>query len=104
MKFIIHIASRIRPGQFPKLPDFQFSQERQMYLYAGRELDVAEFNAAAERVFDPKYNSKGYVFRPVAIEVLEPIQEPEPIEEQPPQAVEHSAVEALPKPRKKAQP
>lgn len=67
MKFIIFICNNIRQGQFPRLPDFPFCQDRQQYLYLGRELTADEFNAACERVFDPKYNSKGYNFRPVAI-------------------------------------
>jgi hypothetical protein len=67
MKFIIAICDRFSPGQYPKLPDFQFSQKHQKYVYIGRELDASEFNEACARVFDPKYRNKEYHFMPAMI-------------------------------------
>ena len=49
---IIFIAGKIRNGQFPKLPGFAYNEEFGKYLYQGRPLSLAEFNAAAETVLD----------------------------------------------------
>lgn len=87
MLFIIYICTRIKPGQYPKLPDFPFSEKHQQYIYQGRELTAEEFNAASRKVFDPLYRNQGYTFRPlVGIPVVE--QSKQPVEptapEQPP--------------------
>lgn len=72
MKFIISISNRIRHGQYPRLPDFQYSQDHGKYLYQGRELTLEEFNAAAAIVFAPTYRNNSYSFCPLAIqEVVE---------------------------------
>lgn len=79
MKFILFIASRIRPGQFPKLPEFRFSNEHMKYLYAGQPLDMDEFNEACEKVFDEKYRNKGFLFRPMLIEDPPPVEVEAPL-------------------------
>lgn len=67
MKFIIYISSRLRHGEYPKLPEFPFSQEHGKYIYKGKELEADEFNEAAKRVFHIDYRANGYSFRPEAI-------------------------------------
>lgn len=67
MTFIIFIAGRIRHGQFPRLPDFPYSEAYGKYIYQGRELDSDEFNTAAAKVFDPHYRNNGFSFQPMAV-------------------------------------
>lgn len=87
MKFIIFICTRIRHGQYPRLPDFQYSEKLGKYIYQGRELTLEEFNAASLVVFDQNYRNSGYNFCPMAIEAVEevapvPVAEPvAPVEE-----------------------
>lgn len=73
MKFIIFICTRIRHGQYPRLPDFQYSEKLGKYIYQGRELTLEEFNAAALVVFDQNYRANGYNFAPMAIAAVEEV-------------------------------
>ena len=88
MKFIIYIATRLRQGQYPRLPDFPYSEKHGKYIYQGKELDSDEFNTACEKVFEQNYRTSGYVFRPLVIAatlaVAEPEAKPEPVVETPP--------------------
>ena len=67
MKFIIYVCTRIRNGQYPRLPDFQYSEEHAKYIYLGRELTLEEFNVACPSVFDPNYRNNSYSFCPEVI-------------------------------------
>ena len=78
MKFIIFISSRLRHGEYPKLPDFPYSQQHGRYIYMGKELTKDEFNTAAKAVFLNTYRSNGYFFCPEAITAPEPNETPAP--------------------------
>ena len=85
MKFIIFICDRLRHGQFPRLPEFQFNPDHGKYIYQGRELSAEEFTAACERVFDANYRTCGFTFRPGIVEMKKPDpvlveQSPQPVE------------------------
>ena len=67
MKFIIYICNRLRQGQFPRMSDFPYNEQLGKYIYQGKIMDVHEFNAACETIFDPNYRTSGYNFRPLAI-------------------------------------
>jgi hypothetical protein len=79
--FIIFIAGRIRHGQFPRLPDFPFSEKHGKYIYQGRELNEEEFNAAAAIVFDPHYRNNGFTFQPLVVRETSATEEPQAVEE-----------------------
>lgn len=64
MKLLIEISSRIRRGQFPRLPDFKYSAHFNSYVYGGRALDPEEFNTAAGIVFAEHYRTQGFTFAP----------------------------------------
>lgn len=64
MKFILFIATRLRSGQFPRLPDFQHSHIFNAYIYGGKPLDAQEFNSACEQVYVDGYRNQGFMIRP----------------------------------------
>jgi len=84
MKFIIFIASRLRQGQYPRLPDFPYSERHGKYIYQGKELDADEFNTACERVFEQNYRTNGYSFRPLVLAAALAVAEPAPVVEETP--------------------
>lgn len=67
--FLIVIAETLRQGDFPRIPQFEYSPEHEKYLFLGRPLTLEEFNEAAKRVFSPGFPGQGRNFAPMAIEV-----------------------------------
>jgi hypothetical protein len=74
MKFIIYICTRLRHGQFPRLPDFPYSEEYGKFIYQGQSLDATQLNEVAPIVFDPNYRSGGFAF---CVEAIIPLTETE---------------------------
>jgi len=81
--FIIFIAGRIRHGQFPRLPDFPYSEKHGRYIYQGRELDADEFNTASAIVFDPHYRNNGFSFQPLVVSDVAATEEPQADNQEP---------------------
>jgi hypothetical protein len=96
--FIIFIAGRIRHGQFPRLPDFPYSEKHGKYIYQGRELNADEFNAAAAIVFDPHYRANGFSFQPLVVSDVAAAEEPVLDEPAPAAAAEPPAEEEAEQP------
>lgn len=74
MKLIIFISSRLRNGQFPRLPDFSYSHDHGRYIYAGKELTPEEFNVAAEKVFNERYRGNGFQFCASVVTTVENVE------------------------------
>jgi hypothetical protein len=66
MKFILFVVVSGR-GTCPRLPDFSYNEELQLWVYQGRTLTADEFNEASARVFHPNYRNKSFTIRPKVI-------------------------------------